>query len=228
MAAVEKVDGTGAVEGGPAAAAAQPRRPRSAKGARTRGRILAAATELMYRRGAGPTTLDEIKASAEVSSSQVYHYFADKQELVRAVVAHQAGLLVDAQRGEDLSTLDGLRRWGSRVVERERVRGHRGGPATDLVGGELGETDVQGRAEAAEGFRRWAAVIAEGLQAMRAAGGLPASTDPDALAVAVLATVQGGLLLSRVQQDLTPLRSAVGAAVRLVELLGQTSPDAPP
>lgn len=208
----------------PAAALVSPRTP---KGARTRARIVEAAAALMFDRGAGSTTLEEIKAAAGVSSSQVYHYFADKQELMRAVVAHQADRLVEAQHDEDLSTVDGLRRWCDGLVERERKR-PRGGPATDLVGGELAETDAQGRVEAADGLRRWAAAIGAGLHAMRDAGRLPASADPDALAMAVLASVQGGVLVSRVQHDVAPLQAAVDAVVRLVELLASAPADPGP
>ena len=33
------------------------------------------------------TTLDDVKAAAGVSGSQMYHYFPDKDELVQAVIA---------------------------------------------------------------------------------------------------------------------------------------------
>jgi TetR/AcrR family transcriptional regulator, transcriptional repressor for nem operon len=56
------------------------------KGERTRARIVEAAAGLIYEGGVAGTTLDDVRATAEVSGSQLYHYFADKDELVQAVI----------------------------------------------------------------------------------------------------------------------------------------------
>ena len=64
------------------------------KGERTRARIVEAAAGLIHERGVAGTTLDDVRATAEVSGSQLYHYFADKDELVQAVIDHQAGTIV--------------------------------------------------------------------------------------------------------------------------------------
>ena len=62
-------------------------RPRlTPKGERTRARIVEAAARLIHQRGVAGTTLDDVKAAAEVSGSQLYHYFPDKDDLVQAVI----------------------------------------------------------------------------------------------------------------------------------------------
>src|SRR5208282_2449480 len=48
------------------------------KGRQTRQRIVAAAAELMFEGGVAGTTMEDVRAAAGVSSSQIYHYFADK------------------------------------------------------------------------------------------------------------------------------------------------------
>ena len=68
-------------------------------------RIVAAAAELMFENGVAETTLEDIRAAAGVSGSQVYHYFEDKQALVRAVIDYQADAVLDAQ-GAHLDRLD--------------------------------------------------------------------------------------------------------------------------
>ena len=83
-------------------------RPRlTPKGERTRARIIDAAAGLIYERGVAGTTLEDIRASAEVSGSQLQHYFADKDELVQAVIGHQADTIVGNQRQADLATPGG-------------------------------------------------------------------------------------------------------------------------
>jgi AcrR family transcriptional regulator len=43
----------------------------------------------MYEHGVAGTTTEDILQAAGVSNSQLYHYFADKAELTRAVIAYQ-------------------------------------------------------------------------------------------------------------------------------------------
>ena len=43
----------------------------------------------MYERGVTEATWEDVRAAAGVSGSQIYHYFADKQALLLAVIEHQ-------------------------------------------------------------------------------------------------------------------------------------------
>ena len=71
------------------------------------------------------------------------------------------------------------------------------------------------RAQIAAGFEQWSAAIGDGLRSLHAAGHLPAGTDPDDLAVTLLAAIQGGLLLAQVQHDTRPLETAVDTLLAL-------------
>jgi AcrR family transcriptional regulator len=51
-----------------------------------RDRLIAAATELLYRQGVEMTTLADIALSAEVPLGNVYYYFKTKDEIIDAVV----------------------------------------------------------------------------------------------------------------------------------------------
>jgi AcrR family transcriptional regulator len=58
-----------------------------------RERLVAAASELLYRRGVERTTLADIAQAAEVPLGNVYYYFKTKDDIVAAVVhAHVAGI----------------------------------------------------------------------------------------------------------------------------------------
>ena len=54
---------------------------------------------------------------------------------------------------------------------------------------------------------------------MHARGGLTPDTDPDTLALALLAALQGGLLLTQVKRDTQPLEAALDLIVELVARL---------
>lgn len=107
-------------------------RPRiTPKGERTRARIVDAAARLIHERGVAGTTLDDVKAAAEVSGSQLYHYFPDKDDLVQAVIDHQADTIVDNQRHADLASIEGLQAWRDMVVAQARATEARGAAPLD-------------------------------------------------------------------------------------------------
>src|ERR1700730_15468998 len=169
----------------------EPGRPRlTAKGERTRARIVAAAARLIYEHGVASTTLDDVKAAAGVSGSQLCHYFPDKDELVQAVISHQADVIAGHQRQADLGSTEGLRAWRDMVIAQARSGEAKVGSPLGSLAGQLAETDPRARTLLADGFGQWQAAIGEGLRRPHHAGQLPAGTDPDALAVTLLATPQ--------------------------------------
>jgi TetR/AcrR family transcriptional regulator, transcriptional repressor for nem operon len=191
-------------------------RPRlTPKGERTRARIIDAAARLIYEQGVAGTTLDDVRAAADVSGSQLYHYFADKDDLVQAVISRQADVIVGNQEQADLATNEGLRAWRDMVIAAARSGDARGGCPLGSLGSQLAETDPEARALVAAGFGRWSAAIAVGLRALHAAGPLPAGIDPEDLAVTLLAALQGGLLLAQVERDTRPLETAVDTILAL-------------
>jgi AcrR family transcriptional regulator len=194
------------------------------KGAETRGRIVDAAAGLIFERGVAGTGLEDIKEAAGVSSSQLYHYFADKQALVHAVIAHQSDAVLAAQEPllGKLDSLDALRAWRDQAVAIEKQLQCRGGCPIGALAGELAEADPDARADIAAGFARWEGAIAQGIEAMHERGELPSSVDPDRLALALLAAHQGGLVLTQVRRDPAPLEAALDEMIdHVAELLGE-------
>jgi hypothetical protein len=53
---------------------------------------------------------------------------------------------------------------------------------------------------------------------MRDAGRLAAHADPDALALALLGALQGGLLLTQLQRDIRPLETSLDAVLTLIDM----------
>ncbi len=153
-------------------------RPLTRKGQETRQRIVDAAAGLIFRQGVAHTTIEDVRATADVSSSQLYHYFDDKPALVRAVVDHQTDTMIGGQETFDFSTLEGLRAWRDFLIASQREHHCIGGCPIGSLGGQLAETDPEGRAHVAEGFKRWEATIQSGLRAMQARGELRPTPTP--------------------------------------------------
>ena len=190
------------------------------KGERTRTRIVEAAARLMHERSVTGTTLEDVKAAAEVSGSQLYHYFPDKDDLVQAVIDHQARIVAGNQGQADLGSPDGLWAWRDAVIAQAKSHNGRGGRPLGSLAGQLAETDARARALIAAGFEQWSAAISDGLRGLQAAGRLPATVDADDYAVTLLAALQGGLLLTQVQQNTRPLETAVDTLLALTARCG--------
>jgi TetR/AcrR family transcriptional regulator, transcriptional repressor for nem operon len=187
----------------------------TAKGRATRERIVRAASELMFERGVARTTIEDIQESAGVSASQMYHYFANKDDLVAAVIDRRTDQVLGGQESElhRVDSIEALHRWRNTMVDVMRGLGCVGGCPIGSLASELSDADPLARARLARAFAQWEALIREGLAAVAARGELPPGLDVDRMALAMLAGVQGGLLLSQVRRDTSALEAAVDTII---------------
>jgi TetR/AcrR family transcriptional repressor of nem operon len=189
--------------------------PATARGRETRERIIRAAAELVAERGVAGTSLDDVRARAHASKSQLYHYFADRDDLMRAV----AGAVCDdvlggqAEMFARLDTIDGLRSWTNALVTLQQTRHAKGGCPIGSLAGQIAEHDDGARLALADGLDRWESAIRDGLERMAARGELRPDANPDALAQRTLAAVQGGLLLTQIRRDPNQLRTTLDGAL---------------
>jgi TetR/AcrR family transcriptional regulator, transcriptional repressor for nem operon len=184
--------------------------PKTERGRATRERIVAAASELIGERGVAETSLDDVIERAGVSKSQLYHYFEDRAELLRAVVVHNSEIVLGG-----LGPLDGwkaIRSWFDALVELQFERSARGGCPIGSLVGQLTEADEKARLALAASLERWEGYLRAGLRSMQARGKLDGSADPDELATVTLAAIQGGLLLTQTRRDPGQLAIALDAA----------------
>ncbi len=185
----------------------------TSRGASTRQRIVDATVRLIYAKGVESTSLDDVCGAAEVSKSQLYHYFADKDALVREVISAQAAGVLAAQ-GTALTQLDSLvamRRWCDSILALNRGTANGGCPIGSLAN-ELANKSEQARALLVAGFKSWEDRLAEGFAKMQENGELGSSSVPRDLAIGVLCAVQGGLLLAKTARSEGPLKVALSLA----------------
>jgi AcrR family transcriptional regulator len=97
--------------------------PTTARGRATRDRILQAATVLVKERGVALTTIDAVQEAAGVGRSQMYHYFDDREDLMRAVVS----ATVDAVLAHQDVLLKGSTAWQTSTAGSPKWSRTRGG-----------------------------------------------------------------------------------------------------
>ncbi|MFK0046011.1 TetR/AcrR family transcriptional regulator [Streptomyces sp. NPDC090741] len=187
--------------------------PRTEQGRRTRAAIVKAAGELMYEHGVAATGLDQVLAASGAGKSQLYHYFGGKQDLTGAVIDLQlAGILQAQPRLTDLDSWADFDAWANELLAlHQGPAGPLACPLGKLVG-ELDDDEVL-RVRLADAYRAWESHLSEGLIRLRDNGALRPDADPQRLAAATMAALQGGMMMARLRHDITPLRDALGMAL---------------
>ena len=192
-------------------------KPLTSRGVVTRQRIVEVAARLMYANGAEATSLDDVCAEAKVSKSQLYHYFVDKEALVREVIAAQTERVLAAQEPSigKLDSRAALRSWADAILALNRATP--GGCPLGSLASELANQSEATRAQLVAGFDAWADRLTRGFTVMQTRGELSPSASPRDLATSVLAAVQGGLLLAKTAHSPAPLALALNMAVEHVD-----------
>lgn len=189
------------------------------KGLATRTRIVDAAAGLVFERGVANTSIDEVRTRAEVSGSQITHYFTDKRDLIRQVVAtrrHDVKAFHTQARLGALDTVDALRTWVDACMADVDTVYRLGGCVYGSLAGELIDADSEIHDDVARGYDEWIEIFSAGITSMRRRGDLRPDADPRHLAVSLVTAHQGGAMLTHATGDPEPMSAALNAAVDYV------------
>jgi len=169
----------------------------------------------MVERGVLAVSLDEVGRVTSTSKSQMYHYFASKDDLVAAVVTCVRDRIL-AFHGDLLIAVDSLeelRGWADSVVAFHRQGPRWTGCPLGTLSSELMSVAETGRPDIQEAFDAWQLILRHTLARLQDSRNLRADADPERLATATLAALEGGLLMSKALQDETPVTIALDAAL---------------
>jgi TetR/AcrR family transcriptional repressor of nem operon len=199
----------------------------TARGAKTRSKIVATAAQLMRVRGVGGTTLDDVVSASKVSKSQLYRHFEDKPALVRAVIEYVGDIKIgdERERLENVRSFAGLRRWRDAIIENNALQNGRYGCSLGSLANEVADNDGVARLKLNELFDAWEELFRVVIRRLRQERVLPESADVDQLATGFLAAVQGGYLLAQTSHDVAPMAAAIDMAIAHLELLALADED---
>jgi AcrR family transcriptional regulator len=186
----------------------------TAKGAATRARIIEGAAAEIRAQGVAATTLDDIRSRTHTSKSQLFHYFpAGKEQLLLAVAQHEADRVLSDQEPflSNLRSWPAWSAWRDAVVDRYRRQGQN--CPLSAVTSQLGPASPGAQAVATQLFHQWQKAIAEGIGDMQNRGLVRASLDAEQAAAALLAGLQGGVLILLVTGQLTHLEAALDVGI---------------
>ncbi|GAA4491467.1 hypothetical protein GCM10023191_025510 [Actinoallomurus oryzae] len=166
-------------------------------------------------------------AASKSCESQLYHYFIDRDVLVRDVIALQVRMTMNREQ-EYLKRLDsfaGLRRWAKALVHLNSLQSGKYGCALGAMTSEYASRDEKARVILSQAFKDWENLIADGFRRMQDSGMLSTEVDPETLATGLIATLQGGYLLAKAARDIGLMELALNMAIDHVESYRVGEPD---
>jgi TetR/AcrR family transcriptional regulator, transcriptional repressor for nem operon len=180
------------------------------RGRASRERIVERAAELFAERGIAATTVDEVLAAAGAGKGQFYHYFRSRDELAAAAVGFRCEQVVAGLTKAlgSVSSLAGLEEALAGFIAGFEQSGMPGCPIGTLSA-EVAGRNEDARVQVAAGFDAWERLLADALERMRQRGELRAAAQPAVLATGLLASIEGGMVLSQARRDMASLRIAV-------------------
>jgi TetR/AcrR family transcriptional repressor of lmrAB and yxaGH operons len=173
---------------------------------RSRAALVDTAALLFRRQGYAATGLNQILKTADVKAGSLYHHFPNgKQELAAAVVDTVGGGIEQLLRkffDGSSPVADVVDRWID-ILAAGLTGDQRDGCPVEPIATESVHSSELVREASARVFAGWSGVVAERLRADGRAG-----EDADQTALAVVALIEGALILSRVAGDTAALDSA--------------------
>jgi AcrR family transcriptional regulator len=184
------------------------------KGEQTRRRIVAGAAAEMRERGAAATRLEDVMARTGTSKSQLFHYFpGGKEDLLLAVAQHEADQVIEDQQpmlGE-LTSWPAWQAWRDSVVRRYLAQGPEC-PLNSLLG-QMSGRSPGARAVTRELIHRWRQALVTGIRQMQSTGEIAASVDAERSAAALIAGIQGGVVVFLGTGEISTLEAALDVAI---------------
>jgi TetR/AcrR family transcriptional repressor of lmrAB and yxaGH operons len=177
---------------------------------RSRAALVDSAALLFRRQGYAATGVNQILEAANVKAGSLYHHFpGGKQELAAAVVDGVGGDIERRLRGfldSGFGVADIVDAWID-LMSAGLASDRRDGCPIEPIATESVNASPQVRDASARVFACWCLAVADRLRA----DGWPAA-EADRTALAVIALLEGALMLSRIAGDTAPLDAAKAAA----------------
>jgi TetR/AcrR family transcriptional repressor of nem operon len=185
--------------------------------------ILEVATRLMAVQGYHRTSLDDVLRASGAGKGNFYHYFRSKEDLGYAILDRllerlEARTLRPIFGDPDRPPLDQVDAFFEQILATQRAGNCVGGCPIGNLATELADAHEGFRQRLAAGFERWRQCLAAALQRARVTGALAADVEPDAVARFLVASVEGAILLTKVQKDIRVLEHCVAELRRHLAL----------
>src|SRR5262245_2885875 len=182
-----------------------------ATGTETRLRIIGAAADLFHKQGVHLTSPDQIIEASGTGKGQFYHYFKNKERLVHEVLQTHLEMIKTGRSpvSYDVDSWPELRQCFMKHVELQKRFDMTRGCPIGTVGNEVTEHDELIRQDVSLIFEVVKNKFAAFFIREKAKGSLSEGTNEEQLANFCVATLQGAMLLGKVQRSSRPVEATI-------------------
>ncbi|MCV7279414.1 TetR/AcrR family transcriptional regulator [Mycolicibacterium flavescens] len=181
---------------------------------RSRSALVDSAAVLFRRQGYAATGVNQILETADVKAGSLYHHFPDGKAQLAAAVVERVGSDIERRLREalaaDLPVTEIVDGWID-LMAAGLAGDQRDGCPIEPIATESVNASAAVRTASAAVFDRWRRAISERLRA----DGWP-QDDADRTGLALIALIEGALMLARVAGDRATLEAAKAAARTLL------------
>jgi AcrR family transcriptional regulator len=177
--------------------------------------MIEAAIDLFHLQGVHGTSVDEILAKSGTGKSQFAHYFKSKDGLVHATLAYLSDMIKsgEAPTGYDVNSWEDMEAWFGKYIAFQKMVAFERSCPLGTIGNDVTSDQALLRQDVRL-FYQWArGRLARFFAERKAAGELQASANPEALADFCIAIMQGGMLVTKINRDISVFENAAAQAI---------------
>jgi len=193
-----------------------------------RQRLIAAARDVIYAQSYEAASVDELCAAAGVNKSSFYHFFSSKQDLVLVALESQwqrlQEVLLKPAFADNLPPQEQIMRLFELMLIGQQAQkqqsGHMYGCPVGNLTLEMSTLDEVLRERTAYYFQQWLNYFEQVLRKAKEQGIIPSTLDTALTAQALLAYLEGVLLLAKSYNDPTLIQSLRTGVLALMQYQG--------
>lgn len=190
--------------------------------AAARERLIREMIRLVHEQGVGATSVSDVAEAAGVTKGALYHHFATKDDLGLAALEHAeaefSDFIDDALSGR--SGLVALESFFSAALDIHRRRGFVGGCPFGNVALEMADRDRSYTEILNSVFDSWVSRLRDVMVEGQQAGEIRDDLAPDDLARLTVATIEGGIMMSRLKKDEEPMKHCIDSLRGMLATVG--------
>jgi TetR/AcrR family transcriptional repressor of nem operon len=190
------------------------------KGEITREAILNSATAFINLKGFRATSINDLLAVTGVSKGSLYFHFPDKKSLGLAILekAHADFLAFLTKYLSGDTPGECLENFFNQALAKHLATGFVGGCIWGNTALEMSDIDTSFATITEKHFDEWIGKIEEKVAAAQLTGEVRNDILAKVLAVQIVATIEGGIMMSRLKKDECPMRECLDALRITMEL----------
>ncbi len=177
----------------------------------TRERVLNETARLVERQGFGPTSINDVLHATGIKKGTLYHHFPGKDELGLAVLERARDdflLFLDSSLAAP-TPMEALEQFFKAALEKHRKTAFVGGCLWGNTALEMSDTSPAYTAFVEKVFDEWICRIERVIRSGQEAGQIRKDRSASELARLVIASIEGGIMMSRLRKQDGPLRSCL-------------------